>query len=71
MFDLPVAGHRVTTLDCSTLGTVAELGDGKFRVDGDDGSRWLRQDAVFTVEQSVVTLVCNLGRLDAYVAPEM
>jgi hypothetical protein len=59
-------GMGVVTVDHAILGAVSAVGEQDFEVRS-NGHTWrLRLDAVFTVENDMVTLVCNRERLAEY-----
>jgi hypothetical protein len=52
------------------IGRVAELAPGRFLLETRDGRQlWMKSDCVFTVDEGVVTLICEQDRLQEYTAP--
>lgn len=68
MYDQPVRDYRVVTMDHVVLGRVSATASGSFCVQSGDGNFWLRKDAVFTVEQRKVTLVCTSVHVAEYLS---
>lgn len=62
----PEPGDQVYFMSGRHLGKVEALRAGRFRVAGDDGSRWLESRVVFTVDQHRVTLICEADGLGNY-----
>lgn len=62
-------GMRVLSVSGILLGEVGAVSEGRFllRTVGDDA--WIRRDAVFTVDEGRVTLVCNENGVKRYIVP--
>jgi hypothetical protein len=49
------------------IGRVLDVAPARFLIEARDGRRvWLKIDSVFTVDEGVVTLICEHDRLDEY-----
>lgn len=64
----PVKGDSVYAMDHVLLGHVTATAEGRFEVTRDDIARWLRFDAVFTIDDTRVTLVCTAAGVGNYLA---
>lgn len=65
----PVVGFRVMAMNHRVVGEVSGVMSHAFAVRLANGrSAWLSRDVIFTVDDGLVTLVCNAPRLAAYLA---
>lgn len=62
----PPLGASVYFMSGRLLGQVAEVAADAFLVITEEQKHWLRQDAVFTVENTRVTLICEPNGLANY-----
>lgn len=60
-------GQRVTFMSGTPFGRVADVRGDLVRIDAGRTSVWVTTDAVFTVENDVVSLVCERRGLADYV----
>jgi hypothetical protein len=68
--DAPARGDGVVGPSMVRIGRVADLAPGRFLLETRDGRRlWMKGDCVFTVDEGVVTLICEQDRLPEYTAP--
>ncbi|MCC7363957.1 MAG: hypothetical protein IT303_06265 [Dehalococcoidia bacterium] len=63
---LPAIGERVAATSGRPIGVVIQVRPDCFHVAMPGNDAWLTRDAVFTIEEGVVTLVCEPERLCAY-----
>lgn len=57
---------RVYVVSGKSIGAIADVATDRFQLESADGPLWISNDAVFTVEQGRVTLICALGGLKRY-----
>ncbi|OAI40366.1 hypothetical protein AYO38_05880 [bacterium SCGC AG-212-C10] len=62
----PVPGQRVVSLDHRTIGIVRSVGTDFFVVRTKDDAVYLQREAIFTVVDTCVTLVCSGAQLANY-----
>lgn len=63
---LPSIGQRVLSTGGRQLGVVVQVRPDCFHLAMDDDDVWISRDAVFTVDDGHVTLICEHERLSAY-----
>ncbi len=54
-----VPGQTVRSISGRTLGVVGDVAQASFRLDTPLAALWLRGDAIFTIEGSLVSLICE------------
>lgn len=62
----PRVGDSVFAMNHAFVGDVTAVAPAKFEVSDGVTVRWLRSEAVFTIEGTRITLVCTLSGLSAY-----
>ncbi|MCK9517925.1 MAG: hypothetical protein M0R74_02690 [Dehalococcoidia bacterium] len=68
---LPVVGQRVYSTSGRQLGVVAQVRPDCFHVAMEEDDVWLSREAIFTVQDGSVTLICEPERIVAYTVNPM
>ena len=63
---LPAVGQRVHSTSGRQLGVVAQVRPDCFHMAMEDDDVWLTREAIFTVEDGYITLICEPERICAY-----
>ncbi len=68
---LPVVGQRVFSTSGRQLGVVAQVRPDCFHLAMEEDDVWISREAIFTVDDGSVTLICEPERIVAYTVSPM